>query len=68
MLAFSVLRNTENGPPLVVWRYSVRLSSFQRGPQLSVSPSLLCRLLAVAARHQLVAADAKQHALTLSRR
>jgi hypothetical protein len=44
MLAFSALRNTENGPPFVVWRDSVRLPSFQCGPQLSVSPSLLCRL------------------------
>jgi hypothetical protein len=68
MLAFSALRNTENGPPFVVWRDSVRLPSFQCGPQLSVSRSLLCRLLAVAARHQPVAADARQHALTLVKR
>ena len=44
MLAFSALRNTENGPLFVVWRDSVRLPSFQCGPQRSVSPSLLCRL------------------------
>ncbi len=66
MLAFSALRNTENGPPFVARRDSVRLPSFQCGP--CVSRSLLCRLLAVAGRRQPVAADAKQHALTLVKR
>jgi hypothetical protein len=68
MLAFSALRNTENGPPFAARRDSVRLPSFQCGPQLNVSRSLLWRLLAVAARRQPVAADAEQHALTLVKR
>ena len=33
MLAFSALRNTENGPPFVVWRDSVRLPSVRSSAQ-----------------------------------
>ncbi len=50
------------------WCGATVFGCLQCGPQLSVSPSLLCRLLALAARHQPVTADAKQHALTLVKR